>query len=170
MNVNLVLKVGFKVLAAVFAGAAIVIGVDRAVGRESKSQNNQQPGGGGEKNPMIPAGGNEINSVNSCSQQTCGGGYSNPGPQTKSDIILSGIRAAGDTCGKLFTFAQAVGSVIESASRVFGDGPSQPAYYSPGSNSYTTQAQAFQSGNITWVPVNGSSCILQAVPNPQQKW
>ena len=31
MNVNLVCKVGFKILAAVIAGAAVVAGIDKAV-------------------------------------------------------------------------------------------------------------------------------------------
>ena len=155
MNVNLVCKVGFKILAAVVAGAAVVIGIDKAVGG---SRQNVAPG-----NPGTPqGGGNQTDGGRSLQQVECS-------PQTKTDMVLSGLRGAGETCGKLFTLAQSMASVIESVGRVFGNYQG-PQYYVPGSNSYNPQQQSFQSGNIAWVPVNGSSCILQAIPTQQKQW
>jgi len=157
MNVNLVCKVGFKILAAVVAGAAVVIGIDKAVGG-SRQMSSNNPG-----NPGMPQGSGDQTDSGRGLQQV------EVGPQNKTDMVLSGLRGAGETCGKLFTLAQSMASVIESVGRVFGNYQG-PQYYVPGSNSYNPQQQSFQSGNIAWVPVNGSSCILQAIPTQQKQW
>lgn len=153
MNVNLVCKVGFKILAAVVAGAAIVIGIDKAVSGDKKPQVAPRSNGGAEGNntgetPTVGTG-------SSCLQQTPRNN------QSKTDMILSGIRGAGETCGKLFTLAQSLSQMIQSVGSVFGN------YRAPssGGGGYPGQGnQTIRSGNIVWVPAANSSCILQAVP------
>ena len=155
MNVNLVCKVGFKILAAVVAGAAIVIGIDKAVGGDKKSSGN-----GG----FSPSGNpGNANNGDSGSFPTNGDGSLQQAPQqsqSMTDSILSGIRGAGETCGKLFTLAQSLSQMIQSVGSVFGN------YRAPsgGPGGYPGQNQSFRSGNIVWVPAANSSCILQAVP------
>lgn len=170
MNVNQVCKIGIKILAAVITGAAVIAGIEKTMGGGNRAPEPVNPGNGG--NPTPP--------VSSDGENTKGGGSFKQaeGIQTgpsKTDVILSGIRGAGETCGKLFTVAQSIAQVIESVSSVFGNyqgrGSGGPAYYVPGGNSYNPQQQSFQSGNIAWVPVGGSNCILQAVPvNNSGRW
>ena len=159
MNVNLVCKVGFKILAAVVAGAAIVIGIDKAVGGDKKCTKPQGPDpkmfGGNYKSEgnQVPTSSSEVGrGLQQASQQNCN--------QTTTDVILSGIRGAGETCSKLFTLAQALSQMIQSVGSVFGNyrAPSGYGGY-PGQ-----QGQTVRSGNIVWVPATNSSCILQAVP------
>jgi len=154
MNVNLVCSVGFKILAAVVAGAAIIIGIDKAVGGDKKSQ---VTGGG-----FNPAG-NPGNNTGEGTVPTNGGlqQVAQTG-QSKTDMVLSGIRGAGETCGKLFTLAQSLSQMIQSVGSVFGNYSRAP--YGVVQGGYPGQNQPFRSGNIVWVPAANSSCILQAVP------
>jgi hypothetical protein len=153
MNVNLVCKVGFKILAAVVAGAAIVIGIDKAVSGDRKPQATPRPNGGPEGNNTgeTPA----VGTGSGCLQQAPRDN------QSKTDMILSGIRGAGETCGKLFTLAQSLSQMIQSVGSVFGNyrAPSNGVGGYPGQGN-----QTIRSGNIVWVPAANSSCILQAVP------
>lgn len=158
MNVNSACKIGIKILAAVIAGAAVIIGIDKA-GKNDRQQNTGKPSGGVGTDAFsgFPGSG--------------GTGEAGSGSRemTKTETLLTGIQAAGETCGRLFTFAQSLSQVIESAGRVFGGyrGPSMsggPSFYTPGYNSNNAPAQGFRGGNIVWVPVNGSNCILQGFP------
>ena len=153
MNVNLVCKVGFKILAAVVAGAAIVIGIDKAVSGDRKTSMPQgKPNGGdGSTKETLPTTG-VGGSLQQAPQQN---------GQSLTDTVLSGIRGAGETCGKLFTLAQSLSQMIQSVGSVFGN------YRAPssGGGGYPGQGnQTIRSGNIVWVPAANSSCILQAVP------
>lgn len=155
MNVNLVCKVGFKVLAAVVAGAAIVIGIDKAVSGDRKPQVSPRPNGGGLE---------DNNTGETPTVGAVGSGCLQQAPrnnQSKTDMILSGIRGAGETCGKLFTLAQSLSQMIQSVGSVFGNyrAPSNGVGGYPGQGN-----QTIRSGNIVWVPAANSSCILQAVP------
>ena len=152
MNVKLVATVGFKVLTAVVAGAAVFIGIGQAIsGGETKKQPPVNPGGDRGKQPFPPETRNEETSEVK---------------KSNTDTIAAAIRGAGETCGKLFTFAQSLSMVIDAGSRLFrkDSGYGNPGYYQNG-NSYVpiNNPQPFTSGNINWVP-NGSY-VLQAVPN-----
>ena len=156
MNVNLVCKVGFKILAAVIAGAAVVAGIDKAVNSSKRPS----------INPGTPNDGNRFSSSGKTPDVGQPAVVDNAPKSSTTDMILSGIRGAGETCGKLFTVAQSLSQLIESAGSVFGGySPQRPM---PG-NGYYAQ-QPYQSGNIVWVPASGSSCVLQAVPADSNKW
>ena len=162
MNVNLVCKVGFKILAAVVAGAAVVIGIDKAVGGNKRAVSSNPGNTPDDKNPVFPTSG-KVN-------ENGGGGLQqveNNTPRSKTDMILSGIRGAGETCGKLFTVAQSLSQLIESAGSVFGN---YQRSQGPSGGYYVPQQQSYQSGNIVWVPAPGSNCVMQAVPAQQNRW
>jgi hypothetical protein len=159
MNVNLVCKVGFKILAAVIAGAAVVAGIDKAI--NSSKQSNT---------PRVPDDGNRFSSSGKTPDVVGQPEVVDNAPKSSTtDMILSGIRGAGETCGKLFTVAQSLSQLIVSAGSVFG-GNNNPQQPMPG-NGYYAQQQPYQSGNIIWVPAPGSNCVLQAVPaDSNNKW
>lgn len=157
MNVKLVATVGFKVLTAVVAGAAVFIGIGQAIsGGESKKQPPVNPGGGEGKQPFPP----ETQKEETTEVK-----------RSSTETISAAIKGAGETCGKLFTFAQSLSMVIDAGSRLFrkDSGYGNPGYYQNG-NSYVpiNNPQPFTSGNINWVP-NGSY-VLQAVPNGAPRW
>ncbi len=156
MNVRLIATVGFKILTAVVAGTAVFIGIGQALSGGDSQQKPQQKSGDDKKSSFPP----EI---------------SNNAPQapvqevkrSNTETISAAIRGAGETCGKLFTFAQSLSMVVDAGSRLFKKDnyySNQPAYYQNG-NTFVpvNNPQPFSSGGINWVP-NGSY-VLQAVPN-----
>lgn len=154
MNVRLIATVGFKILTAVVAGTAVFIGIGQSLsGGEAQRQQPQPKGDDGKKPPFPPE---DLSK--------------SPTPETKrsnSETIAAVIHGAGETCGKLFTFAQSLSMVVDAGSRLFKKNnyyQSGPAYYQNGNTFVPVNSpQAFTSGSINWVP-NGSY-VLQAVPN-----
>ena len=157
MNVRLIATVGFKILTAVVAGAAVFIGIGQALNSGGDAQRNL-PKGGERKGPSPADEGRNVVGPEMETQEV---------KRSNTDTIAAAIRGAGETCGKLFTFAQSLSMVVDAGSRLFrkdnyyGSGP---AYYQNG-NAYVpvNNPQPFTSGGINWVP-NGSY-VLQAVPN-----
>ncbi len=154
MNVRLIATVGFKILTAVVAGTAVFIGIGQALSGGESQKNPQPKGDENKKTPFPPE---DLNRPS-------------PTPEVKrsnTDTITAVIHSAGETCGKLFTFAQSLSMVVDAGSRLFKRDNyynSGPAYYQNG-NTFVpvNNPQAFTSGSINWVP-NGSY-VLQAVPN-----
>ena len=157
MNVRLIATVGFKVLTAVVAGAAVFIGIGQALsGGDSQQRQPQQPKSGDDKKGSFPP-----------ETQTGTSDQPQETRRSNTETISAAIRGAGETCGKLFTFAQSLSMVVDAGSRLFKKDnyySNQPAYYQSG-NTFVpvNNPQPFSSGGINWVP-NGSY-VLQAVPN-----
>ena len=157
MNVRLIATVGFKILTAVVAGTAVFIGIGQALNSGGDAQK-CPPKGGEKKNDSFPSDEGRESSPEMGMQEV---------KRSNTDTIAAAIRGAGETCGKLFTFAQSLSMVVDAGGRLFRRDnyyPSGPAYYQNG-NAYVpvNNPQAFSSGGINWVP-NGSY-VLQAVPN-----
>lgn len=136
MNWNLICKIGFKVLTAAVAGVVVFVGINKATEGTSQQQNNpQQPQPQPQQNP-------------------------NPQPQQQGngEVIVGGLRATQDTCGKLLAFVQSLTMVAENLTRIFGkdQSPQQPYYGSP----YYGQRPVMNSGGQTWTRI--SPFIIEA--------
>lgn len=158
MNVKLIATVGFKILTAVVAGTAVFIGIGQAInsGKQNGPQPQPQPRKDGgnpfESNPTEarPEGAVEVK-------------------KSSADTIAAAIRGAGETCGKLFTFAQSLSSVVDAGAQLFNKGGNNGGYYQNGSVFVpVNNPRPFTSGSINWVPQG--SYILQAVPNGNPTW
>jgi len=152
MNVKLIATVGFKVLTAVVAGAAVFIGIGQALSSGQGQKNLQKTNNGGSENKQFTPPEDKVPTEEPV--------------RTSADTIAAAIRGAGETCGKLFTFAQSLSMVVDAGSRLFRKDNNfyGPSYYQSG-NAFVpvNNPQPFTSGSINWVP-NGSY-VLQAVPN-----
>ena len=162
MDWKLVCEVGFKVLTATVAGAAIFVGISRSLtesgGRKlegGKAEEDQKP----QPNPFIqepPI--TESPTSMQASQQ-------NPYEEPK---ILRTFKATQDSCGKLFAFVQSLTMVTENLTRIFGSNTSPqvmqfPGYGSQGygSNPWSNR-QPVNVGNQTWTRI--SPFIIEAGP------
>lgn len=151
MNVKLIVTVGFKILTAVVAGAAVFVGIGQAI-NSGKQNQGPQPKGEGGGNPFA-SGTGEVKPEGTAEVK-----------RSNTETIAAVIRGAGETCGKLFTFAQSLSSVVDAGSQLFNKGAGNGGYYQNG-NVYVpyNNPRPFTSGTINWVPQG--SYILQAVPN-----
>ena len=153
MNVKSIVTVGFKILTAVVAGTAVFIGIGQAI---SSSKQNGAP----QPQPRREGGDNPFESKPEVAKP----GEAVEVKRSSTETIAAVIRGAGETCGKLFTFAQSLSSVVDAGSQLFNKNTGNGGYYQNG-NVYVpyNNPRPFTSGTINWVPQG--SYILQAVPN-----
>ena len=136
MNWKLVCEIGFKVLTAAVAGAAVFVGISRSMTDSASGSNKPQRPETEPKKQQEPE---------------------------KEPVVLTSMRATQDTCGKLFAFVQSLTMVTENLTRIFGGntGPyigSQPYYNDPWS-----YRQPVNTGNgATWTRI--SPFIIEAGP------
>ena len=116
MDWKLVCEVGFKVLTAAVAGAAVFVGISKAMTESDARKRTSKP----EQQPEQHQGFNE-GCVFDPSQQS-----QMQRPQQNEPIVLTSMRATQDTCGKLFAFVQSLTLVTENLTRIFGGSTPQP--------------------------------------------
>ena len=138
MNWKKVCIVGFKVLTAVVAGAAVFMGIQNVTKENQNKGGFSQPG---EENEKLGENGIQ---------------------RSSGEVIVDGLRATGDTCGKIIGFVSSLAGVFESGSRIFGKGSYSPYYDNrpwnyPGYGGYV-------SGNNGETLVRRSQFIVEAVP------
>lgn len=153
MDWKLVCEIGFKILTATVAGAAVFVGISKSMTENDarKKTAPSQPS----MQPQAP-------------QQNMGG-QQQVVEQKPEPRVLTSMRATQDTCGKLFAFVQSLTMVTENLTRIFGGntGPmigSQPYYNDPWS-----YRQPVNAGNgQTWTRI--SPFIIEAGPvNPNSR-
>jgi hypothetical protein len=136
VNVKTVLEFGLKLAIALGAGLAMFAGVNEAIKRNNTNEEcrdnsiNNDPGSR-----------ETVNNKNT-------GDSSN-----RSNTVVSGLRAASSTCGKLFTLAQGLVTVAESLSTLSS---------SSGRLDYGTGGYYQGGGGQRWRRVN--PFILESVP------
>ena len=113
MDWKLVCEVGFKVLTAAVAGAAVFVGISKAMTESDARKKapkpepgHENPGGGCVFDPCQPP-------------MQCQ-------PQQNEPIVLTSMRATQDSCSKLLAFVQSLTMVTENLTRIFGGSTPQP--------------------------------------------
>jgi hypothetical protein len=161
MDWKLVCEVGFKILTATVAGAAVFVGISKAMTEsDARKKRVQQP----QQEPGQFGNGNQ-SCVFDPSQPPM---QNNPQQEPVNEpVILSSMRATQDTCGKLFAFVQSLTMVTENLTRIFGGNTcpgSQPYYQDPWSYRQPVNAGCGQ----TWTRI--SPFIIEAGPvNPNSR-
>lgn len=132
MNVKTVLEFGLKLAVALGAGLAMFVGVNEAIkaNRAATGESGNTEG--------------EMGAVNN----------KNTGGCSKSNTMVSGLRAAQSTCGKLFNLTQGLVTIAESLSTLSS---SNEVDYYPGGGGYYQGG-----GGQRWRRVN--PFIMESVP------
>ena len=111
MDWKLVCEVGFKVLTAAVAGAAVFVGISKAMTESDARKKAPKPEPGHEN----PGGGcDPCQPPMQCQQQQ------------NEPIVLASMRATQDSCSKLLAFVQSLTMVTENLTRIFGGSTPQP--------------------------------------------
>jgi len=115
MNWKLVCEVGFKVLTAAVAGAAVFVGISKAMTESDARKKIPKPEG-------------HVNAEEGgCVFDPCQPPMQcNSSSQHDEPIILSSMRATQDSCSKLLAFVQSLTMVTENLTRIFGGSTPQP--------------------------------------------
>ena len=163
MNWKLVCEVGFKILTAAVAGAAVFVGINKAM-TESDARKKRQPGTTEGKSGEGPE---QIN-------HGCVFDPSQPPvqcmTQQEEPLILASMRATQDTCGRLLAFIQSLTLVTENLTRIFGGGTYQPVL---GSQMYCQNPWSYRqpvagcNGQTTFTRI--SPFIIEAGPAPNSR-
>ena len=140
MNWSKVFEVGLKVVVAVGAGLAVFMGVSGAM--ENETRKNQRVAEN--TNPVEGNEGNVEKNINTT--------------EPKSSVVVSGLRAAQNTCGKLFNLAQGLVTVAESVG-AFTNGASNYNY--PNYGGYGYYPPQMQCGE-SWRRIN--PFIIESIP------
>ncbi len=133
MNWGKLFEVGLKVVVAVGAGLAVFMGVESAMKKQQQSTGND-PG-----NASV---GNGINTTES----------------NNGSVVISGLRAAQNTCGKLFSLAQGLVAVAESVGAFTNK---NSGYTCPSYGGYGYYPPQMQCGD-GWRRIN--PFILESIP------
>ena len=115
MDWKLVCEVGFKVLTAAVAGAAVFVGISKAMTESDARKRAPKP---------EPANENPVGN-GSCVFDPCQPPMQCR-PQQNEPIILASMRATQDSCSKLLAFVQSLTLVTENLTRIFGGSTPQP--------------------------------------------
>lgn len=151
MNWKLVMEVGIKIAASLFAGGMVFAGVARGIERSKNQQPQQQPQQP-QQQPQQP-------------QYQSNGGYGcqyqpqQPQPQQPQDesVTMSSLKSMTNTCGKLFLISQTVTQLADNVNRLFDDNSSVNVYYG---NPYQGNNNNQCCGNGQWNRI--SPFIVQA--------
>ena len=158
MDWKLVCEVGFKILTATVAGAAVFVGISKAMTEsDARRKRTQQAPGQPQTNPGPQPQGS---CVFDPTQPPMQGQAPQQFNQVEDPVILSGMRATQDVCGKLFAFVQSLTMVTENLTRIFGGNttPPQPYYQNP----WSYRQPVNVGGGQTWTRI--SPFIIEAGP------
>ena len=147
MNWNNVLEVGLKLVVAAGAGFAIFMGIENATKRNQQNINvaNQ---------PNPETGGTTLEPVNN----KCTG---------NENVVVSGLRAAQNTCGKLFNLTQGLVTVVESVGSFANNNYNYNCPDYGGYGYYPPQQPYYNGGSVGWRRVN--PFIIEQVPQQGQQ-
>lgn len=153
MDWKLVCEVGFKILTAAVAGAAVFVGISKAITEGEKKSGGEHQG----KNDQM------------FTEESCVFDPSQSPVQqvnvSNEPVVLKSMKATQDTCGKLFAFVQSLTMVTENLTRIFGGGT-----YQPGSQMYCQNSWSYRqpvtgcNGQTVFTRV--SPFIIEAGPVP----
>lgn len=133
MKLTTVLEFGLKLALAIGAGLAMFAGVNEAVKRNKVNENSD---------------------TGNCNDQAVNNKNTANSGSSKTSTVISGLRAAQSTCGKLFALTQGLATVAESISTLSNSSKlidNNPGYYQGGG------------GGQRWRRVN--PFILESVPS-----
>lgn len=137
MDWKIVAKLGLKILASTVAGVIIFMGIDKAVGGEKVVKNNNQPQSKpndtftGSSSESVNVNDSNLNSVN-CSTNN------------EKGTIVSGLKGAVNSCGKLYLLTQSLASLAENIGRLFN---SDQEYYTQPYNNDPWFSGGYNYGN-----------------------
>jgi len=140
MNWNYILEVGLKLAVAVGAGFAVFMGIENATKRNQMNVNVAQPNPDGTNNVGVEPVNNKYTG--------------------NENVVVSGLRAAQNTCGKLFNLTQGLVTVVESVGSFTSSNNGNYSYPDYGGYGYFPQQQ--QSCGIGWRRRN--PFIIEEVP------
>lgn len=147
MDYGKILKIGFKVLIATVAGAAVFIGVDK-VGNSNKRRQNVQ------EDPCFGEQPERINGTPTQIKRNA----------DDSDFVNK-MKNVQDACGKLFTFVQSLTTVADNFCRIFKNDSyvGQPYYNNPWGYGY--QHPIDMGNGVIWNRI--SPFIVEASTDPR---
>lgn len=151
MDWKVVCEVGFKVLTAAVAGAAVFVGISKAM---TESGNRKKEGA----NP----GGEHIN-PGGCVFDPTAKPPMQCETQQNEPVILASMRATQDSCSKLLAFVQSLTLVTENLTRIFGGHTAQPGIPMYGQNPWSYR-QPVTGCNGQTVFTRVSPFIIEAGP------
>ena len=163
MDWKLVCEIGVKVLTATVAGAAVFVGISKAMTESDakKKRNVDNQTMAKPDNPFVSA--QQPPMQGQVTQQN-----------GEEPVVLKSMRATQDTCSKLLAFIQSLTMVTENLTRIFGGNVGSPGYYIPGSQPYYNDPWSYRqpvnAGNgQTWTRI--SPFIIEAGPvNPNSRY
>jgi len=129
MDWKIVAKLGLKILASTIAGVIIFMGVDKAVSGETAVKRNNQPQPQPKPNNNVFTG-SENNEPENMSVNDNLNNVNEVG--NKKNAIVSGLKGAVNSCGKLYLLTQSLTSLAENISRLFNN--NQEYYTQPYNN------------------------------------
>lgn len=136
MDWKIVAKLGLKILASTVAGVIIFMGIDKAVGGEKVVKNNQpQP----KPNDMFTGSSSESVNVNDSNLNSV-----NSSTNNEKGTIVSGLKGAVNSCGKLYLLTQSLASLAENIGRLFN---SDQEYYTQPYNNDPWFSGGYNYGN-----------------------
>lgn len=137
MDWKIVAKLGLKILASTVAGVIIFMGIDKAVGGEKVVKNNNQPQS--KPNNMFTGSSSESVNVNDSNLNSV-----NSSTNNEKGTIVSGLRGAVNSCGKLYLLTQSLASLAENIGRLFN---SDQEYYTQPYNNDPWFSGGYNYGN-----------------------
>lgn len=156
MDWKIVAKLGLKILASTVAGVIIFMGIDKAVGNEKVVKNNSQPLPKPDNN-MFTGSENNSGSVNVNNDNS-----NNVSVNNGNSKVVSGLRGAVNSCGKLYLLTQSLTSLAENIGRLFN---SDQEYYTQPYNNDPWFSGGYNYGtgyNNGWSRIN--PYVIQANP------
>jgi hypothetical protein len=137
MDWKIVAKLGLKILASTVAGVIIFMGIDKAVGGEKVVKNNNQPQS--KPNDMFTGSSSESVNVNDSNLNSV-----NCSTNNEKGTIVSGLKGAVNSCGKLYLLTQSLASLAENIGRLFN---SDQEYYTQPYNNDPWFSGGYNYGN-----------------------
>jgi hypothetical protein len=137
MDWKIVAKLGLKILASTVAGVIIFMGIDKAVGGEKVVKNNNQPQS--KPNDMFTGSSSESVNVNDSNLNSV-----NSSTNNEKGTIVSGLKGAVNSCGKLYLLTQSLASLAENIGRLFN---SDQEYYTQPYNNDPWFSGGYNYGN-----------------------
>lgn len=129
MDWKIVAKLGLKILASTVAGVIIFMGIDKAAGNERVVKNNNNkpmP----KPNNTFTGSENSSEYVNVDNDNSTNVSVNNNG--NNNNKVVSGLRGAVNSCGKLYLLTQSLTSLAENIGRLFNS--DQECYTQPYNN------------------------------------
>jgi hypothetical protein len=160
MDWKIVAKLGLKILASTVAGVIIFMGIDKAVGGDKVvKNNNNQPQPIPNDNMFTGSTTNSSKSLNEDNNVNVNS------DSNKKSTVVSGLKGAVNSCGKLYLLTQSLATLAENIGRLFNN--DQEYYTQPYNNDpWFSGGYNYGTGyNNGWSRIN--PYVISATPSPQ---